>query len=933
MEKTAKVSGSNNGFRSVLLRKKRKNKVLEDSSDDVNIGSKSDSINIKEECLVKKTSFDYGKSNALARKINFSIGSDNNDILSDASLELLLPLKNLVDVSVRKSFTLRKSQKFFERSLVGLSIAIIKKIAKESAADGNFKPVLLKKKRKDVALKESIGGRKVSIKVPSGHSWGSETGDTTKSESIDMKEKCLVEETSFDYSKSRTFADKDYDQMPKGPDVKTKKALGKPLGKIDFSSRDNDDNVFLDVPLDFLSPLKNFVSVSVKKFFVLDIGLDKVKLLVVKRLFSKVNGFGKAFTPSKFSGIICASFTSKTSLAQAMEKTRAVDILVNTDLKKSNIYLDWAVVVKKIPVGTSAEAVHATLSEFGIIKLIKILVELWQKAVMEFEQLDYANLVAVKWFILIRKNAMHVARANSDKKSWNARDHHRALLYILSMETNAYNIWDFVRSVVIYAQVRCTIVCFDSVMRTILVLRSINLYWSNLMSAKCTKYEKTGHTSLNCTKIVCPVFFDSLSWAKVAGRFSFPPLSGQVVLLNIGFSSEIKPSLLVVTKINNRFAALEHSFASLAEHFSSLALDNQEADIIMSESLGVVTGNETVVRVVIFNSSVIEKMEDTLRNFAIMFLLLSFFNDGASVEFEGVCVFTSGLDKDFLSAGVAIIINNSLAYHVSKIKEVPGQVISVQLLFKGKLLVTVLGLYTGASSKTRFGQALEVNSVIAKAVNSSTFVVLGGDFNENESDANGPKWIEFRDCLSAKLLAVADEFFDAKNHGNVDAMNKFSSKFFGLKLLIAKIVKKFGLGDLSEVNHLMRTWSTLDSVKARAFTDLIDLGEKSEHDQEHFGLAFLQSSLDHLVMDNELILESEKVKLNVDRIMKSWTRKQTVFLVILDFWAYQYAPLDYVQNYVFSSVMSVVTLSELLLVVDGLPNGKAANLSGIPNEL
>ncbi|KAG9297449.1 hypothetical protein G9A89_020850 [Geosiphon pyriformis] len=219
----------------------------------------------------------------------------------------------------------------------------MKKIAKDSGASGDFKPVLSKKKRKDISLEESID---------------SETGDTTESESIDIEEKCLVKETSFDYGENENIADKDHVQMPKGPDVKTMKALGKPLGKIDF----------------------------------LDIGLDKVagkssqeKLAVVRKLFSKVNGFGGASIPSKFSGIICVFFTSKASLAQVMEKARAANILVNTDLKKSTGHSDWAVVVKEIPVKTSAEAVWTVLS----VVSIKIqLVELWQKAVVEFAQFD-----------------------------------------------------------------------------------------------------------------------------------------------------------------------------------------------------------------------------------------------------------------------------------------------------------------------------------------------------------------------------------------------------------------------------------------------------------------------------------------------------------------------------------------------------------------
>ncbi|KAG9304151.1 hypothetical protein G9A89_019713 [Geosiphon pyriformis] len=292
--------------------------------------------------------------------------------------------------------------------IVGPSIVIIKKVAKESGSDSGFKPVLSRKKKKGVTLEKSVGSKRV----------------TTESKSIDMEEKCLVEETSFDYGKSGTIAGRDHNQMSKGPGIKTKKALSKLLKKINFLNLDIDNNVLLDALLELPPPLKNLVPVSVRKSFALNISLDKVvekssqkKLIVVRRLFSKVNGFGRASTPSKFSEIICAFFTSEASLMQAMEKTRAADILVNTDLRKLNIHSDRAVVIKKIPVGILAEAVHTVLSEFGIIKLIKMqLVGLWQKAVVEFEQLDHADLVTAEWSILIGKDAICVARADSDKK-------------------------------------------------------------------------------------------------------------------------------------------------------------------------------------------------------------------------------------------------------------------------------------------------------------------------------------------------------------------------------------------------------------------------------------------------------------------------------------------------------------------------------------
>ncbi|KAG9291935.1 hypothetical protein G9A89_004873 [Geosiphon pyriformis] len=63
-------------------------------------------------------------------------------------------------------------------------------------------------------------------------------------------------------------------------------------------------------------------------------------------------------------------------------------------------------------------------------------------------------------------------------------------------------------------------------------------------------------------------------------------------------------------------------------------------------------------------------------------------------KFDEVRVFSSGLDKSFLGAGVTIIMNTSLTHHVCKVSEMPDQLLLVKLLFKNKLSVSILGLYT-----------------------------------------------------------------------------------------------------------------------------------------------------------------------------------------------------------------------------------------------
>ncbi|KAG9294135.1 hypothetical protein G9A89_021494 [Geosiphon pyriformis] len=82
-------------------------------------------------------------------------------------------------------------------------------------------------------------------------------------------------------------------------------------------------------------------------------------------------------------------------------------------------------------------------------------------------------------------------------------------------------------------------------------------------------------------------------------------------------------------------------------------------------------------------------------------------------KFNGVQIFTSGLDKSFLGVGVAIIMNNSLACYVSKVKEIPGCVVSVCFFFKDRTSVSIIGLYAGVFSGVRFSLASEINSFIA----------------------------------------------------------------------------------------------------------------------------------------------------------------------------------------------------------------------------
>ncbi|KAG9294112.1 hypothetical protein G9A89_021471 [Geosiphon pyriformis] len=510
----------------------------------------------------------------------------------------------------------------------------MKKSAKGFSADTISKDVAPKKKKKGwyskrwCSLENSLSNKVV------GGSWGFETGDTTEFDSVNIEKKFLVKKTSVDYGEKNFLEGKDNNQtlLPtlttfkkrdqkslittsKGPKIVTKQALGKPLGKINFLGSDDDD-ILLDGPVVFLLPLKNLVNISVRKSFALNISLDNVvgkftqeKLVVVRKLFSKINGFGGASILSKFAGIIRVSFTSDLSLVQASKKAENVKILVNTDLKKSTGHSNWAVVIKKILVGTSAEAVCAVLSEF-----------------------NYIGSVGGKTCVI---------------------DCHP----------------------VTYAQARCAIVCFgsaeslDAIMDTTSVLKGVHLHWSCFSStvyAECSKVSCRVLSDADKSKLVaiyakhlvpvsCPVSFGGVSWANIVVGSSSHFLSVWNGLLNDGFFLEMKSIPQVSLELNDRFAALERSLASLAECVNKLAkrldaleptvsqlspgcqplvtpsLQNQRADIVMSKGSGVATSDGTVAGVVVVDSLVVSKLKEMLNNLSVMVMSLSARIDNAGL--------------------------------------------------------------------------------------------------------------------------------------------------------------------------------------------------------------------------------------------------------------------------------------------------------------
>ncbi|KAG9284002.1 hypothetical protein G9A89_005331 [Geosiphon pyriformis] len=905
-----------------------------------------------------------------------------------------------------------KTKPFFDfETTIGPIIAVIKKTIKGSGSEDGFKTVALRKKREGGVLKKSIDNKGVVAKAPGVCLWSSETSDTMESESIDMEKKCLVEETSVNYGKSGSFAEGDPDHIPKGLRVKTRKC---------WESR------------------WPSIQVSVCKSFALDIDLMAVaekffqkKLSFVRKIFSGVNGFGRASTSSKFGEL---------AIMTAGKLAHDCGVVVNTNLKCSgNNHTNQTIVLKEIPVRTSLETVQAVMQ----------LVDLWQKAIIEMEDLNQS--------ILIRKDVVCMARANVNKQTWDYRDEFRALLYILFIRINAHNLWNFFSLVggktciigcnfINYTHVHCATVGFEfekvflQTMANTLVIRSVNLHWLCLFSAVCSFCGFLGHISLVCKSagafsiskskktpilaqdwfrlariykrksapIFCPLAFDGKTWVLVVSSSSLgAPHEFDSQLDSIENGKLLSPvvndlerhlvcieSSLVIEQIGELAKRLESFMPAVSQSSSGCQLlvtplsQNQGEDIVIEVGSGNATSNKTAAILDLTASPEVVKLENMLEGLSAsvnkiamcnvyglnnpvkqddviywhkdMNNLVSIFMESKLKEkvhpwladkFDSVWVFTSGLDSGSLGAEVLIVVNSSLAKHVCKVFEVPSWLLSIKLLFKNKLSVSILGLYAGASSVVWFSQAGEINSLIAKAVNESSFVILGGDFNKDSShkcasfkkcfdldlinflegssfvksptwcnshgitktidyvfvsfnlvgamvdrgvdgignyfdtnyktvyvsvrlsglldkydikDASEIKWSEFRNATAANAVIFLDEFVTAKQFSNLDV----SFWFHKLELLVSKLVKASRLVYGRDFASLLDTWNKLNSVNASLIRSLFFSG--TSFDAIHSRLAKARKSYCSSKLLESKCAEESCIRQAIERRMESF---------------------------------------------------------------
>ncbi|KAG9293135.1 hypothetical protein G9A89_001762 [Geosiphon pyriformis] len=496
--------------------------------------------------------------------------------------------------------------------------------------------------------------------------------------------------------------------------------------------------------------------------------------------------------------------------------------------------------------------------------------------------------------------------------------------------------------------------------------------------------------------IICPVFFGGKTWAQVAGSSSF-----HVVLLGffgIDSSSDTKPVLMVSNSFGNFclvdcLASLKCSLEFLIDqvlvimkklsfvklvplafklHISSLVIltfvtSNLDSDMALNDTM---TSPSLLFLVVAdpvadFSLSsfkilttkmgelkskivVLEMLEDIIhwhKNSGNLVLIITETKLRSSNrlwirdKFNGIRVFLSGLNKRFFGAEVTIIINTFLACYVCKVSEVPGWLLSIKLLFKNKLSVSILELYVRTSMA---------------AVNKFLFVVLGGNFNKDGSQ----KCASFKKCLDLGLGNSLSGWYNVKmlTWANSQNMAKTIDFLFISSNLVNAVVdyKVSNVGEFFDTNHQTVFVSVgLTSV----VQDVVDLGAGSDHiysalfgARKFYHAAKLAESLRAKKTNIRLAIDRrmESFEVNkghmirnvlkhpfhkVDIIMEGWTRKCEVVINISNNWHCQYQLLEYVFNEIFSDIMSSIEFDELVEVVSDLLDGKAAGLLSVSNEL
>ncbi|KAG9291573.1 hypothetical protein G9A89_021992 [Geosiphon pyriformis] len=286
-----------------------------------------------------------------------------------------------------------------------------------------------------------------------------------------------------------------------------------------------------------------------------------------------------------------------------------------------------------------------------------------------------------------------------------------------------------------------------------------------------------------------------------------------------------------------------------------------------------------------------------------------------------------------------------------KISEVPGQLICIKLFFKNKLSVSILGLYAGVFFMVYLSQADEINSLMSRAMNESFFVIFGSDFNKDGSR----KCASFKKCLDLRLVnslvgslvmwtptwsnscgvvKVIDYVLVSVNL--VGALVHYCvlevGKYFDTDYQAVSVFVDLGGLLNAQLNSLCH-WASLDSNKALAVQILLDSGVNLEHVRSVlFGV---QKSYHASKLAKSLRAQESSIKSAINRHIESIVYDKGYTIKSVLECSFCKVELDHliVGNKLILESELVKTKVDLFDVVSNLPNGKAAGLSGISNEL
>ncbi|KAG9305001.1 hypothetical protein G9A89_007404 [Geosiphon pyriformis] len=762
------------------------------------------------------------------------------------------------------------------------------------------------------------------------------------------------------------------------------------LGLCDFGSAINNFDMGLS-PSVFLRPFHHFVASVKKKLcfeptksFTLNIGLLAVpestlcdKLKGVRSLFYKIDGFGGASTPLKFPSIIWASFTSDSSLTMAKQLAVSKNLVINADFKKISIHSNQEIVIKEIPVDLPKSVIKSALG----VNLVWI----------GLFSPKYAACENFGYILSGCESGEKDSGQGSKKKRFLCSDsdkRHLVLIYAKKQALISYLVffgsatWASVVSGFPKNSYFTLIIgnnsSIGSVNSLMLVVKILALCVSVFEHSLENVLDQMADISHKLNRLL----------AVLSANFAVPPSSEHNPVLDMTVDALlfVSPVLSVITAISQEISpsgarVLTAKVGGLKANLA--VLENLVKAILNKlDSFGFGSSMYDIIRwhMVLNNDiSIITKTK-----------LYSSIKPWIANKFPGVRVFTSSLDAGFLGAGMALIMNEKLAKHVSKISEILSRLLMVHLLFKNKKSVFVLGLYVETSLDKHMIQTGLVNSFIARVCNKSTFVILGGDFNEdrNKHSSSFSKCTDFglvnilktidyifvsqslsnvliKGCVvdvdeffntdhSSVQITIgleqykiashdnfamfSDEFTDFHSASDLDDMwsvirkavcflaNKVFSKtwskdfdggfiksfshYHRLELLVSKLVKASHSVSSIEFVFLLNVWAFLNSVnvsiiKSFFFQNLIlmlldQLWLVIDKRMKNFELnkgqtirnvlerPFHKVTLNHLVVDENLILESGLVKSYVNRIMEDWTRKCVVADDILDEWRHQF---------------------------------------------